>query len=240
MRRRPKQLPLSFPNTHGGKRPGAGRKPKGPRSGVSHKSRPVIDGRMAALVTLRMHKHVFNLRSKRCFTAIRRSFALGADRFGFRLIHYSVQGNHIHLIVEAANRRALSRGAQGLSVRIAHALNRVTERKGRVFSDRYHSRPLRTPRAVRHALHYTLSNARRHGLVHKAVRPDWVDPYSSAVWFNGWHTAVYAHAVPWLANQGEHPPPTSAPQSWLLRVGWRRHGLLDPSRVPGPATMTGA
>jgi putative transposase len=99
----------------------------------------------------------------------------GAARFGFRLVHYSVMGNHLHLIVEAPDRRALTRAMKGLGVRIARALNRVMGRSGRVVGDRYHAHVLRTVAEVKRARNYLLTNARHHyGVVGS-------DPYSSRV-----------------------------------------------------------
>jgi len=109
-----------------------------------------------------MRRGVWNLRTRRCFTALARAFWGGCDRFGFRLVHYSVQGNHLHLLVEVQDRRALSRGMKGLGVRIARGLNRVMRRRGAVLDDRYHEHVLRTPTEVRHARHYLLQNARKH------------------------------------------------------------------------------
>lgn len=141
-----------------------------------------------------------------------------------RVVHYSVLRNHIHLLVEAVDREALSRGIQGLATRLARALNRLTERSGPAFADRYHARILKTPREVRLALAYVLNNARRHGLVRGRTRRDWVDPYSSGGAFDGWRDKVLA------------PPfaiPVSRARTWLLARGWRRYGLLDPRAVPG-------
>ncbi len=86
----------------------------------------------------------------------------GAARFGFRLVHYAVLGNHVHLIVEAGDRKALWRGMQGLGVRIARRLNRVMGRTGRVMSDRYHAHILRTPSEVKAARVYLIGNAAKH------------------------------------------------------------------------------
>jgi REP element-mobilizing transposase RayT len=97
----------------------------------------------------------------------------GAVRFGFRLVHYSVMGNHVHLIVEAPDRRALSRAMKGGGVRIARALNRVMKRSGRVVGDRYHAHILKTPSEVKRARSYLLTNARHH--YGQADR----DPYTS-------------------------------------------------------------
>jgi hypothetical protein len=123
------------------------------------------------------------------------------------------------------NRRALSRGVQGLSVRIARALNRRMQRRGKVFADRYHHRVLASPRQVRTALAYVLCNARKHGRA-PAAR-GWTDPFSSARWFDGWRGGV------------AEPPASdckavSTARTWLLRAGWRRSGgPLDLDHCPG-------
>jgi REP element-mobilizing transposase RayT len=109
-----------------------------------------------------MQPGVWSLRTRRCFTVLKRAMYQGASRFGFRLVHYAVMGNHIHLLVEAVDRRALARGMQGLGVRIARGLNALMQRSGRVVSDRYHAHILRTPTEARHARTYLLQNARRH------------------------------------------------------------------------------
>ena len=154
--------------TWGGKRKGAGRKRKdgGTQKGVTHRPRPSLARRLPVHVTMRMHEHVCNLRTRRCFQVLERAFMKGGNRFGFRLIHYAVMGNHIHLLVEAEDRRALSRGMQGLSVRIARALNVVMKRRGTVLADRYHARILRTLAEVRNVRNYLLGNAHHlYGLV---------------------------------------------------------------------------
>ena len=152
-------------------------------------------------VTLRMAPHVYNLRSRRSFRVIAAALRAGADRFDVRVIEFSVQGNHIHLVVEAPDPRALARAIQGLSIRVAKGLNRMMGRKGRVFDDRYHARLLRTPTEVRHAIRYVLSNARKHAAERRETySPGYVDPYSSA-------------GAPDVAL-----PPA---QTWLLRTGKR-------------------
>src|ERR1041384_2391293 len=110
--RRPRQLGLEF-RTWGGKRAGAGRKPRGGRAGVEHRSRGEWTRPMPLHVTLRMAPHVYNLRSRRSFRVIASALRLGGDRFDVRVIELSVQGNHIHLIVEAPDRRALARAIPG-------------------------------------------------------------------------------------------------------------------------------
>ena len=159
--------------TWGGKREGAGRKHTRARRGVVHRRRPVLKRRFPVHVTWRMRKDVAFLRRPRCFRALARAFWRGANRFGFRLVHYSVQGNHLHLLVEARDERSLSRGMNGLGVRVARGLNRVLGRRGKVLEERYHGHILRTPTEVRRARHYLLQNAKRH-YAHRGA-----DPYAS-------------------------------------------------------------
>ncbi len=148
--------------TWGGRRKGAGRKPKGERAGVGHVARPALAARFPVHVTWPMAEGVRNLRTRRCFDVMRRAMYAGALRHGFRLVHYAVMGNHVHLIVEAPSRVRLARGMQGLGVRIARALNRVIGRSGRVIGDRYHAHILKTPSEVKRARTYLLTNARHH------------------------------------------------------------------------------
>ena len=136
---------------------------------MPHVKRAALASRFPVHVTWRMNRQVWNLRTRRCFGALSRAMYAGAARFGFRLVHYSVMGNHIHLIVEAPDHRALTRGMQGLGVRIARALNRVMQRHGRVISDRYHVHILKTPSEVKRARHYLLNNAHHH---HGHTTPD--------------------------------------------------------------------
>ena len=150
----------------GGRRKGAGRPRKdgavGARPGVAHVTRAPLAERFPVHVTWRMDKSVWNLRTRRCFGVMQQAMYAGASKSGFRLVHYAVMGNHVHLLVEAPNRVRLSRGMQGLGVRIARALNRVMGRRGRVIGDRYHAHVLKTPSEVRRARHYLLANAQRH------------------------------------------------------------------------------
>jgi putative transposase len=217
-----KQLEMTFPS-HGGKRRNAGRKPKGARSGVAHRAREVFKPNQPHIVTMRIERDVWSLRRARTYRAIRDAIYRANEAGHVGIIEYSVMGNHLHLIVEAQDESSLSRGMQGLSIRIAKALNKLMGRKGRVFTDRFHSRVLRTGREIRNALAYVLCNARKHGLARNVPR-SWVDPLSSAPRFAGWKRRVKARAGP--------PAPTVGAHSWMLRLGWRRHGLLDPAFVP--------
>ena len=219
-----KQLQEQLPfRSWGGPRPGAGRKPVGDRAGVSHRARAPLASRHPVLVTVRMKEGLPSLRSKSVYTALRAAFAAGCDRFGFRLVHYSVQKDHLHFIAEARERGALSRGVQGLLIRVAKALNKLWGRKGSVFADRHHAKALRTPREVRSALAYVLNNGRKHGLRFAQG----LDSFSSGWWFDGWRERLDLHNVPRVC-------PVSPERTWLLRVGWRQRGLVSLYEVPGP------
>jgi hypothetical protein len=117
-----------------------------------------------------------------------------------------------------------------IGTRLALAVNRAVKRAGRVLADRYHARVLRTRREVRNALRYVLLNARKHAAARarNVARAVLLDPASSARWFDGWRAGVTIGAI---SRTG--PPAVARARTWLLAVGWRRHGLLDPADVPG-------
>jgi REP element-mobilizing transposase RayT len=219
-RKRTKQLTLEI-RTHGGARRGAGRKPNGPKPGVKHAARGTVGGAVPVLVTMKVLAGIANLRNRRRFERVLRSLRKASDRFDTCIVEFSVQHDHLHLVVESRNARALSRAMQGLAVRLARALNRSLGRRGKVFADRFHHRVLSTPRQVRHALAYVLCNARKHRVA-PSIR-GWLDPLSSATSFDGW-----------IGEVGPSTRMTPSPRTWLLRVGWRRAGLLHPDHTPGP------
>jgi len=227
IRNRQLALDLRESSNWGGRRPGAGRKPA-PDARILHRSREGFGALQAGHVTLKTRPEVPSLRSVRLVRELERSFAKLRKRRDFRLVHYSLQGNHAHLIVEAKDPEALGRGMKALGARLARAVNRVFRRRGPVLADRYHLRVLRTPTEVRGALAYVLLNARRHS--RKASGVLRCDPASSGRWFDGWRRRPEVHR----SQAGLRSPPVARARSWLLRVGWRRHGLIDPLEVPGP------
>lgn len=223
-RTKPRQTELTF-RQHGGARKGAGRKPSGRKAGVPHLKRPSLNRDKPVHVTLRILAGLPRLRRKRAFRAIREAIRAGHKSF-FQVAEFSVQQNHLHLLCEANDRRGLARGMQGLKIRIAKALNRLWARKGTVFSDRYHARILETPLQVKNALAYVLNNARRHAWQHgrRTLPRRWVDPFSSAEQFAGWRERFPATVPDGVTREA---------RTWLLRVGWRRRGLLPVAAVPG-------
>ena len=199
----------------GGRREGAGRKrlPKGRRR-VPHVSRERLRRNQPVHVTWRVADHVWNLRSQRGFRTLLRAFVPAAHRFGMRITHFSVQGNHVHLLVEVGGRASLYRALRGLGVRMAKGLNRLMGTRGAVFADRYHIHPLATPREARNAIHYVLGNHAVHaGRRGEQVARD--DPFAVGPTLNQGPGALWRKLV------GDDPP-VAPPQSWLLTEGWRR------------------
>lgn len=176
-------------------------------------------------VTLRVAPGIKSLRQT-LFPVVRTAIA-GAQKPDFRVVHFSVQHDHVHLLVEARDKTALSRGLRGLSIRTARAVKRRLQRSGQVWGDRVHTRALPSPREVRGGLVYVLNNFRKH----LATDPRRLDPCSSAAWFDG------------FADFRSRPPagaaPVAAARTWLAAVGWRRHGLIRIAERPGAVARRG-
>jgi hypothetical protein len=183
----------------------------------------------------------------------------------FQVVHYSIQSNHLHLIVEAVDRKALTSGMRGLLIRIARALNRRWERSGQVFADRFHERELLNPRQVRNALVYVFQNLRKHGICLEGP-----DPLSSGPQFRGWRDDARTGEIVSRRDGRDDSSRTRAeqergsnrpagqsvcsggsrslsltrlraarfesprPSTWLLGVGWERHGLIGLGETPRP------
>jgi len=198
-----KQLKLALPQW-GGRRAGAGRKREDGQvlpPGLPHLRRPDLSARHPVHVTLKLRERLPSLRSPAGFAAVFSALQRGGLRQGFRLVHFAVLHDHVHLIVEASDRRALARSIQGLSVRIARGVNRFRGAQGRIFKDRYHAHILQTPREVRRAVEYVLDNFARHEARvgrQAALAEGQLDPLSSRAL------------------------PAWEPRTWLLRIGWRR------------------
>ncbi len=208
--RRPRQLELAgtaHPVLHGrgGARPGAGR-PRIHDVGIAHRARPSVSPKLPLHVTLRMEARVYNLRTGRPARVIERAFLATSETA--RIVHYSVQGKHIHLLVEANDRRALSSAMRRLGIRIGLGMNKLMQSSGRVLAHRYHARSLRSPTEVYCALGYVRNNRALHALRNGTILLSSVDPYSS----DGAALRFFAQ------------PPTT----WLLRDGWRRAVRADP------------
>lgn len=185
-----------------------------------------------------MVKDVGRLRRRRVWRELRKAFLHGCRKPGFRICHFNIQHNHVHLVVEADDNRALGRGMQGFNARVTRRLNVACGgREGTVFADRYDLQVLASPRQARAGLRYVLLNSRRHNVDldelhgHLEWRAAWIDEYASWEYFDGWREGQPAGPPPrdpreWLV---------APPESWLLRQGWRKHGAISLAEVPGPA-----
>ena len=217
-----------------------GRPAKNGRAGVRHDAREVFKASEPVHVVLRVEKSVERLRRMDIYRAVRGSTLVVASREDFRIVHISIQGTHIHLLVEATGRTALSRGMQAFTISAAKRMNAVLtrvnpetmvveRRKGKVFSDRYHAEVISNRRQARHALAYVLNNWRKHCEDARTDVP--VDRFSSGISFRGW--AAYADpefrfAVP----AGYEPMVVWEPRTWLLSAGWMMYGRIDFFEVP--------
>jgi REP element-mobilizing transposase RayT len=203
------QLELPAFTRWGGARAGAGRKLVAARPSPPHRPRAPHIAPWPVHVTLRARHGIPSLRSTRIFASLRASLS-ASHKPAFRVVHFSVQSDHVHLVVEGDAPVALVRGMQGLAGRCAQAVNRAAARRGRVWNSRFHSHALRTPTETRRGLVYVLLNFRKH----LRAQPG-IDPRSSGPWFGGWRTDVAA------PRDGA---PVAEPRTWLATVGWRRAG----------------
>ena len=224
-----------------------GRPPKGKRAGSPHKERPELKAWWPVHVVLRVHADIENMRKRHLYQALReatiavalRELSFGTDD-AFRIVHISIQHNHVHMLVEAANKTALSRGMQSFQISAAKHINRMysehagleRRRRGTVFPDRFHQEIIKTPRQARRALSYVLNNWRKH----REDRPRWtrtwkVDPFSTGALFSGWKERADANTLfRWPTTY--EPLVVYVPQTWLLRTGWQKHGAISFHEVP--------
>jgi REP element-mobilizing transposase RayT len=273
------------PRGRGGARPGAGRKPKGKRAGAPHKKRPALKRWQPVHVVLRVVEDVGSLRKRHMYKALREATISVARRElndlrdgAFRIIHISIQRHHVHLLVEADHKMALSRGMQAFQISAAKHLNRAVSivsvkrasrdraggvagvagvarafsvtgakrmlrehgelrRRGTVFPDRFHQEIISTPKQARHALAYVLNNWRKHREDRWDFAGGWnVDPYSTGSHFDGWKEREDA-VVLWRLRETYQPMVVYLARTWLLREGWRKHGLIRFDEVPSARAL---
>lgn len=246
-------------NGWGGARSGAGRPRAVRRKTVSRRKRDVVTRGGAQLVTLRVAAGVPSLRTPRAFAIVVKALYAARELPWIRITDYTVMGNHIHLIVEAPSARDLALGMQSFAIRIAKGLNKEFRRRGKVFSDRFHSQPIREPEAARWSRAYVINNARRHHACPKN-EPTWIDPYSSGFAFDGWRTlpsepqlrastSLRARATrPLRPRYGRRPvllsvkgplyiqldePEVQSPRAAPLIDAWEWYGRVAFDEVPG-------
>ena len=232
-KRRPQQRDINF-DGWGGWRRGAGRpRVRGRRVAVPHRARRPVRSRYPLHVVVRFRRELRSMRTKARAATIRKAFVAGCRKDGFRIIDWSIQRDHLPLVVEARDKQSLARGMQGFCVRVARRLNALLGRSGSVFAERYSVRELRTPREARNCRAYVINNARRHGFQRGELWPKGaLDPYSSWAWFDGWRDCKQRSIERARAGLEKEAPGAEA-RSWWLTEGWRRHGLVGIDEVPG-------
>jgi len=228
----------------GGKRRGAGRKRKGAHARERHAARPVFKAHHPLHVVMRVVPEVGSLRRRKMYQAMRQATITAALREWFRIVHISLQRDHVHMLVEADHKAALARGMQSFQVSAARNINvalgdGVRRRRGKVFADRYHFEVITTPTRAHRALGYVLSNWRHHNEDRQGVASTWlVDPFSSGILFPDWKE-LEGEAWMWPIRETYDPMMVRRPQSWLLREGWKRGGGAISARdVPGERRTT--
>lgn len=220
VRRRMKQLTLKGTAGHGGKRKGAGRKPGAGRRRTAHRWRPEHARRHPVHVTLRARGGLPSLRAQSVHALLSKILKETASDT-FRVVHHSLQSDHVHLVAEAIDKKAMSSGLRSVVIRFAKRfVGLLGAKKGKVWGDRCHEHTLRSVRETRNVLLYVLQNAKKHGVVDRAAR--FVDPFSSGPSFDGW-----VDVEPSVPRAGR-----AAPRTWLLGIGWRKLGLLRATDAP--------
>lgn len=205
--RAPQQQALVFPQW-GGARKGAGRPPKGKKAGVPHARRDVVSPRTPVHVTMRVGEDIWDLRGERLKGAVLAVLHEARERLGVRITQFSVQANHLHLIVEAKDNVALTKGMKGLAGRLAKRINRIMKRHGQVFPDRFHSHVLRTLGEVVNAIRYVRDNSKRHAA---QIGKRWnfaVDPFAGGPCPKTFLGELRRLVVP--------------PRTWMLLSAWSR------------------
>ncbi len=223
MRRKHHQLEFDF-RQYGGKRKGAGRKPKKAEPGMPHRHRKAKKRGEPLHITVRLADRLPSLRRSGALKLVLAALSASSDRHGMRIVQYSIQREHLHLLVEAEDRQCVARGMSALLSPLARALNKLWSRRGKVFPERYHDEVISTPTQARNALRYVLQNGKKHGV----VASNSIDLCSSAPTFDGWIER------PSIASLTTAPvvAATAPASTWLLTTGWRRHGLIDLRELP--------
>lgn len=211
---------------HGGRRVGAGRK-KTLEKSPNHVTRSELSTKHGVHTSLRCVRGIPSLRNRGIYEGVRCVLLRFLELDDFRIVHISIQRNHLHFVVEAANKRALARGMQTLAIQLARAINEQWDRSGKVFAYRYGAKQIKTYRYARNVLAYVLNNWRRHRAdIYEGCELNFLDQFSSGVSFNGW---TMEFGPPTFAYV---PLPVSPPKTYLLREGWKQYGAINPYERP--------
>ncbi len=210
---------------HGGARKGSGRKKK-LKGKQNHLARPEISGKHPLHINVKIQKNLPNLRTKKLFNIVKKAI-LRARLRGFRINHFAVLKNHIHLIAEGKDKKQMGKAMQAFTLSLAKSINRTCKRKGKVFVDRYHLHILKTPLEVKNALKYVFKNAAKHYSLENIF-----DPYSSLIAFKEKERLLgqAGFIIPKILSSFDeiyHHLQSiihiiDPARSWLLKTGWTK------------------
>ena len=195
------------------------------RASERHETRAPLPAGTPVHVTMRIVPAVGAMRKRHLYRAVRKATlqAYAANRI--RIVHLSIQHDHVHAIVEASSRDGLARGMQGFQISAARHINRACRRTGQVFADRYHAEQLTTPTQARNAISYVINNWRKHREDHHGpFALHRVDPFSSGPTY-------------WKISGPFEPLQTSPPSTWMLKIGIRRLPAIMPTEIPSGSSL---
>lgn len=218
--KKPKQLEFKKIRGWGGRRNGAGR--KNLSGTVAHAAREKVDFRKPLHITIRLAEGLSGLRTKHMHEQFTVAL-LNAKAKGLRVLHYSIEGNHVHLLVECADNKALASGMNSFGTSFAKAVRKERGGKGKVFAGRYHLGVQKNPAQMKNTLAYVLLNQAKH----ENLIP-YNDRFSSSQHFNEWKALLGRNIGPiledWRPNKNPLPDHLSTPKSWLASKGWKIKG----------------
>ncbi|MEI8348179.1 MAG: transposase [Pseudomonadota bacterium] len=170
--RKNNQQPTLF-NPKAAGRPRISRSDKTP---VPHRLREEIPKKKPVHVVWHLNPHVPPCRRKNILLIFKKAVLKGR-LMGLKVIHFSLMNNHLHLLIETENKKALAKALQSFAISFTKRLKNFNGlKKTPIFKERYFCHILKSLREVKHAIHYILMNGKKAGL----SRYD-IDPYSSAI-----------------------------------------------------------
>lgn len=139
-------------------------------AGIRHTKRPDLTRPSSLHLTVKIEKSKANLKNKNVLAILKKAI-FNARRQGLKVIHYSLEYDHIHLIIEADNNRTLGKGMQAFGVTLAKAINRMRKVKGQVYKHRYHFRQITSSRQLKNVMTYIFNNGVKHKTSATALSP---------------------------------------------------------------------
>jgi hypothetical protein len=141
--------------------------------GIRHTKREAILGPRPLHLTIKLIRA--DIQNKAILKALRHAI-FRARLQGLRVIHYSLEHDHIHLYAESSDNKILGKAMKALGGSLVKRINKHFLSKGRCYKTRYHLRILRSATEVKNVINYILKN----GIKHRRTKSV-IDPYNSAL-----------------------------------------------------------